>query len=313
MMQHKRNRLMALGGILAVAGCSGGGGSTPAPVAKPAQAANRPLSTVKLTINPTLLRHASSGRRRPAFLDPGNGQAFGGTLSLLVTSQTTDGSNLVAPPTVQAMTLGSTAPVQLSVPLYGPSGVIRVQEIYQSPTIAVAPQLVADTDPGGINSTNIGAVQYSFFTGTTTTVQIVQNNTLSEGPMTLNAVIGGVVVSDTPDGSSVNTVFVPDGNPNLLSFSAFSSQFVFIFPADVTGGFTASTVPGGFPNPVNITAGQTFTAGFSLTPTNIPGAFVIQPGCNVTSPVVFDVIDGLGNHGSTAGTGYLNMSGTFAC
>jgi hypothetical protein len=315
MMKRNRNRAMALGGILAVAGCSGGGGSTPAPATKPAQTAIHPLSSVKLTLNPTLLRHASNARRRPAFLDAGNGQGLGGgTLSLRVTSMTNDGSNLAPQATTQQIELGSTAPVQLSVPLYGPSGFIRIQEIYQAPVTA-APQLIADTESGGLASTNVSAITYSFNPGAGSEAVLVgQNGSSGAGqPITLNAVIGGVVISDTPDGSSGNAVFVPNANSDDLSFTAFNSQFVFIFPADATGGFTPSTVPGGFPNPVNITANQTFSPGFSLTPTNIPGAFVLDSSCNVNSNVVFDVIDGLGNHGSTAGSGYLNILGNFSC
>src|SRR5471032_1551949 len=132
-----RKRMIALGSILAVAGC-GGGGSTPATMAKPATNAQLPLSTGHLTINPTLLRHAaSSTRRRPAFVD-GIGDANADPMYLVITSTSpqTDGTFLSPPPTTVSVSLSSGA-VQATVPLYGPGGYIRVKEVIGS----VAPQI----------------------------------------------------------------------------------------------------------------------------------------------------------------------------
>src|SRR5471032_3031202 len=84
----KRNGMIALGSILAVAGCSSGGHSSSNP-AVPAAKVNHPLATGHLTINPSVLKHAAKSRRRPSFVD---GLGNGGALTLEISSQTNDGS-----------------------------------------------------------------------------------------------------------------------------------------------------------------------------------------------------------------------------
>jgi len=307
----KRNRVMALGGALAVAGCSAGG-STAAPVVKPAQTANRPLSTGHLTINATLLRHASSQLRRPSFLDPGTSSSFSGSLSLQITSATNDGSNLSPPVTNVPVTVGTSGPIPISVPLYGPGGTIRIQEIYQ-PTVAPS-VVIADTDGGQLGT---GNVQYSFAQGQDSQIGIFQGNSGGTIPITLNAVVGGVVISDVPDGSAAfpNTMFIPNGNPASLLYNINNnveqSPFVYVFPADATGGFTNLSVPGGFQLPATLAPIQNFLNGFTITPAAVSGVFLVS-GCS-PSPVNFQATDVFGNTVSTrnAGTGYLQIQNDF--
>jgi len=288
----KRNGAIALGSILAVAGCGGGGASTP--VAKPAAKTNAPQATGHLTINPSLLRHASSGRRRPKFVDAtGNG----GELFLNIASVSDDGFV----PTVLLVPISvSGAPIQVSVPLYGPGGFIRVQEFNQplNSVTGVAigvPQLIANSDNG-----NFSEQRYDILSGTDVTLPAI----------TLNAVIGGIVVSDTPDGSSLNTLFVPNSSNTFPNYEVNASGFVYAFPADATGGFSNLAIPGGFPNPVTA---ETAAFGVTASTTPLPGVFFL-PQCSGENVTQFTTTDVFGNIGSTRGSdvgstnvGYLIM------
>jgi len=259
----KRNRAIALGSILAVAGCSAGG-STAAPTAKPAADASRPQSVGRLTINPTLLSHASSARR-PAFVDV-NGDGKGGSLSLVITSiETTDGLGLQPPATTIPISVGASN-IQVSLPLYGPGGFIRVQEFNQP--LATSPaQLIADTD--GNTDGGFGNFAYTISAGAASA---------SLGTVTLQAVIGGIVLSDSPEGTS-NVVFVPNGNATPVSYTVgqtTATNFVYAFPADAAGNFTNLSVVGGFPNAVMLSPFQSFTE-LNVLATSILGSFVIAP------------------------------------
>jgi len=285
----KHRRAMALSGALVAAGCSGGAGSTPAPIAKPAQTTNLPLSTGHITINPTLLRHAASSQRRPAFVD-GVGDANADPMFLVITSvsQQSDGT-LLSPPATTVSVPFSSVSVQASVPLYGPGGFLRIKEVIGS----IAPQItLADTDSDSESFDGVsgfGQQPYSIQPG---------SNAVTLPPITLNAVVGGIVFSDRPDGSGSNTVFVPNSLKTFPQFTVNPSGYVYAFPADAAGNFTNLTVPGGFPNPVVLGA---FSFGDVFQQTSIPGAFFAQ-GCGGESLTVFRTTDIFGNVGSTLGS-----------
>jgi hypothetical protein len=329
----KRNRAIALGGILAIAGCSGGGGSAAAPAAKPAQAGNRPLSTGRFTINPTLLRHASSKRRSPAFVDAGGGISFSsGSVFFRVYSQSNDGLN--PGPIDIPITYGSTAPITVSLPLYGPDGAMRVKELYQLSSVAPL-QILADTQSGGVidtvgdTSIDDTVVQYHFPTGGvggSSAIEFFVNGGSAQGALTLNAVAGGVVLADTPDGSGGNTLFVPANNTvDYLTFTP-SGNFVYAFPADAVGGFTNLSAPGGFAAPVVLDSNfipNGPSGGLVVLPTSVQGAFTLgNTSCSELFPgamgnVSFTATDVFGHAVSTGGgagslevdlQGYLNST-----
>jgi hypothetical protein len=309
----KRNSALALGGILAVAGCAGGGGGSAAvPVAKPAQSGSRPLSTASFTINPTLLRHAASKRRRPAFVDTGGNSSFpaGAAAFLEVSSRSADG--LQPPIATIPIAYETTSPISVSIPLYGPDGFIRVKEIFMPDSTVPSVQFaLADTQAGPFDDTSVGnSIQYHFQaggTGGSSPIQFFVSGGASAGALTLNAVAGGVVLSDTPDGSSGNTVFVPANNFNYTTFTPNTGNFIYAFPADAAGGFTSFSVPGGFTKPVVLTPGQTFAPGLSIGAASIPGAFALtntdcangglNPGAMIN--VSFDATDIFGAVAST--------------
>jgi hypothetical protein len=275
---------MALGGIVAVAGCASGG-STAAVPPKTANATNRVLSTATLTINPTLLKHASSGRRSPAFVDV----TGSGALSLQIITSHFDFStdSLFTPPTVTVpLSSASPAPLTVPVPLYGPNGGILVNELL---TLGSAATTIAST----------GELSYDFpvfpsagtLTLDSTNVFGNVNNTTG---LTLNAVVGGVVLSDRPDGLGVNTHFFSNGSG--ATFNA-TGQFVYAFPADANGGFTDVTVAGGFPKAVQLQSSGVLKA------TNVPGAFAI---CN-NAPLNFGTSSGVVTLSATDGLNQANV------
>jgi hypothetical protein len=286
------------------------------PAATPAAHANRPLTTAHFTINPTLLKHASSARRSPAFLDT---TAPGAARSLVITSQSFDG---VAPPvtTIPLLASAASSPVQIAVPLYGPGGFMHVQEFSQALSTVGVPiagpsVLVADSnflDPN--NGNGLSSASYAITPGANSFI----------GTITLNAVIGGLVFSDTPDASGT-TLFVPNGLKSFPEFNVNTSDGIFYaFPADALGNFSTTPVPGGFPNPVrvlpvvpsdNFSGTQTF--GGTVAPTVFPNAFVLTSlGCGSEVLNRLETTDALGNVGSTIGSdsvpganGYLLLFG----
>jgi hypothetical protein len=299
-------------GAAALLTACGGGGSLP--VVTPV--ATRPLTTAHFTINPTLLQHASSSRRSPAFLDT---VASGAARSLVIRSVSSDG---VVPPVTTIALLGSvvSTPVQIAVPLYGPGGFIRVQEFSQALSsvgipIAGSSVLVADSnflDPN--NATQSDSVPYIITPGSDSVLATI----------TLNAVIGGLVFSNTPDASGT-TLFVPNGLTSFPSFSVNTSNGIFYtFPADALGNFATTAVAGGFPNPVHVLPvissdnfSHTFTFGGTVNPTVFPNAFVLtNSSCGADVVNRLETRDALGNVGSTIGSdsnpsanGYLLLNG----
>jgi len=283
-------RLFALGGIVAVAGCSGGS-TAAAPPRADINATNHVLSTATLTINPTLLKHAASARRRPAFVDEGGS----GQLSLEIISQSLDpftNKNLTPPIVTMQLSTASPAPITVPAALYGPSGTIQVTELLQN---GIATIEIASTG-------NLTYVFPVFPTAATVTLDASDlfgniNNTTG---LTLNARIGGIVLSDTPDGSSANTHFFQQGFPGF-SFSP-GGAFVYAFPADANGGFTNVAVAGGFPNAVQLTSSG------GLKPTNVGGVFAV---CTIgatapaTATVSFSARDAFGTTGAVG----VNISG----
>jgi hypothetical protein len=305
----KRNSALALGGILAVAGCAGGSsGSAPAPVAKPAQSAKHPLSTASFTINPTILRHASSRRRRPAFVDTGGTASFpaGTVVFFEISSRTADG--LFAPLATVPIAYETTSPISVSIPLFGPDGFIRVKEIFEPNSAFPGNQFVlADTQGGGVGDTSVNSsVAYHFQaggTGGSSPIQFFVNGGASASALTLNAVAGGVVLAENPDGSG-NSVFVQANNATYTEFST-SNTFVYAFPSDAAGGFTNLTVPGGFTKPVVLSAAQNFDPSLAIVQTPVPGAFALSnTSCSELFPgsmtqVSFDATDIFGNVATT--------------
>jgi hypothetical protein len=302
----------AIGAAALLTAC-GSGGSMPA--VTPAAHTTRPLTTAHFTINPTLLKHASSQRRSPAFLDT---NASGALQSLVITAQSSDG---VASPvtTIPLLASAATAPVQIAVPLYGPGGFIEVKEFSQALSsigvpIAGSSVLLADSD--FLNATNgnqRSSVSYKITPGADSIIALI----------TLNAVIGGFVFSSTPDASGT-TMFVPNGLTSSPTFSVnFSDGVFYTFPADALGNFSTTPVAGGFPNPVRAlpvlstdNPFQVASFGGTIAPTVFPNAFVLtSTGCG-PSLNRFEVTDALGNIGSTVGSdtnpsagGFLQLSG----
>lgn len=288
----KRNSAIALGSVLAIAGCGAGGtSSTPAKVAA---TANHTLSTGHLTINPTLLKHASSSRRRPSFVDTA-GDGNGGTLSIEVSTHTFDG--LLSTPVTSVPLTSPSTPVTIDVPLYGPGGWVHVQEFNtQLASLGGAKQLIADNADFSDS--------YSVSPGIDTNLNL-----------TLRAVLGGIVLSDKPDGSSASpsTVFIPLNNASNVSYTApvaVSPFFLYAFPADAAGNFTALSVAGGFPNAV--LANPVSASTLRLLPTNVLGVYSVCDtaggGAPVTGLFSFGTTDGLGLGSSTAANitgGYL--------
>jgi hypothetical protein len=303
----------AIGAAALLTACGSGAGM---PAVTPAAHTTRPLTTAHFTINPTLLKHASSVRRSPAFLDtnaPSAGQ------SLIINSQSADGS-FIAPATIIAIPASaSTSPIQVSVPLLGPGGFIHVQEFSQALSsvgtpIAGSSVLLADSnfrDPN--NGNQLSEVAY----------KITQGADSFLAAITLNAVVGGIVFSSTPDASGT-TMFVPNGLTSFPIFSVnFSDGIFYTFPADALGNFSTTPVPGGFPNPVRAlpvistdNLDETSSFGGTITSTVFPNAFVLtSSGCGA-SLYRFETTDALGNIGSTVGSdtnptgnGYLLLTG----
>src|SRR5476649_355568 len=303
----KRNSALALGGRLTVDGCTGGGGGSAAvPAAKPAQSGARPLSTASFTINPTLLRHSSSRRRRPAFVDTGGNSSFppGASAFFEISSRTADG--LQPPVSTIQIAYETTSPISISIPLYGPDGFIRVKEIFVPDSTMPGTQFtLADTQAGAVDDTSVGnGIQYHFAaggTGGSSPISFFVNGGASASALTLNAVAGGVVLAPNPDGSG-SSVFVPAGNETYTEFvTPFSSNFVYAFTADAAGGFTNLSVPGGFTKPPVLSASQNFDPSLSIVQSPIPGAFVlVDTSCSELFPgamtkVSFDATDVLGN------------------
>lgn len=287
----KRKSMMALGGILAVAGCATGG-SAVAPVAKPAQSGNQTLTTGRLTISPTLLLHASSSRRKPAFIDA-HGDGAGGSVYLQITATSSYPDNLVAVTNVPMPVTTSTAPINVSMQLYGPSGYIQVREYSQPLSTTTTAQLIADSGT------------YSNYYTITPGAALA---TIS--PITMYAVLGGVVISDAPNGVGTNNELVPL-YPPTSSPAAYTptGSFIYAFPADATGGYSALSVSGGFTHPVTLQSVNSST--MRVSPTNISGAFavcVISPYTSASGSIYLQAEDTLS--GAFDYTNWVTVSGT---
>jgi hypothetical protein len=286
----KRNQIAALGGIIAIAGCSGGGGKVVTPATNPAQAVKRPLSIGHLTINPTLLHHASSKRRRPAFVDA---QGNGSPLVLQISSITNDGT--ASSPALTTVSISSySAPVNLSIPLYGPGGYLRIQE-YSVPE-GFPQQLLADTDSNNdsaiFSQSGFGNVRYSIPQGQDAVISVSQNSSsFSSAAVTLSAIIGGIAFDDTPDGSDFPRPL--SASTGVACASAFNGETLFLFPADASGNFTSSAVPGGFPFPVTF-AGSDPSSTATLVPTNVAGVYKFSGDGSIID-AQFQTFDGFDN------------------
>jgi hypothetical protein len=294
MRKHGSSKLLALGSIVAVAsGCSGGGNA--ATLAKTAPSATKRIaSTAHATITPSALVHAMQARRRPSFIDVNPPE--GDTLTLTVrTFSDVSGPDGVTTDTPFTISANQTTPINVTFPIYGPTGTIQVVE--------------TDVNFGGDAIADTGTLGYNIPLGTDVTlgpdnVSGTTNGVLVQG-LTLQPVVGGIAFSTSPTGAGATILSSSNASPTCLANLSGSGGTLFFFPVDLLGNFTTATGPGAFVLPVTLSGNS--GSEIVLNSTAVPGAFTYS-GLGLDIDIRFDANDIFGNsaHGALSmSTGYL--------